>query len=258
MDKLDDKLDAAAIVLPGVEVRVVERCTSTNDLLLREPHTVLLAAEEQTAGRGRRGRRWHSAPGAGLTFSLGRRIRRPARELAALSLVAGVAAARSLRALGVHRAALKWPNDLVVDGAKLGGILVEARTAGGSRSEGSYAVIGLGINCRRTPGLAARLGRDVAFVNDFAAVCRNEILQRTGAALLAAIDAFEAGGLEALRAEWEAMDAHAGQRLRVRLAGGRVVSGVAGGLAEDGALRLVTRRGVRAVRSGRVVSARAQ
>src|SRR5678815_1226990 len=136
-----DKLDGAAIVLPGVEVRVVERCTSTNDMLLKETHPVLLAAEEQTAGRGRRGRRWHSAPEAGLTFSLGRRIRRPARELAALSLVAGVAAARALRALGVRRAALKWPNDLLVDGAKLGGILVEARTPASSR-EGSYAVIG--------------------------------------------------------------------------------------------------------------------
>ena len=252
-----DKLDGAAIVLPGVEVRVVERCTSTNDLLLKETHSVLLAAEEQTAGRGRRGRRWHSARGAGLTFSLGRRIRRPSRELAALSLVAGVAAARALRALGVRRAALKWPNDLLVDGAKLGGILVEARTPASSR-EGSYAVIGLGINCRRTPGLAARLGREVAFVDDFVEVPRNKILQNTAAALLAGLDAFEAGGLEALRAEWEAMDAHAGQRLRVRLANGRVVSGVAGGLAEDGALRLVTRSGVRAVRSGRVVSARAQ
>ena len=252
-----DKLDGAAVVLPGVEVRVVERCTSTNDLLLKENHAVLLAAEEQTAGRGRRGRRWHSAPGAGLTFSLGRRIRRPARELAALSLVAGVAAARTLRALGVRKAALKWPNDLLVEGAKLGGILVEARTAGGRR-DSSYVVIGLGINCRRTPDLGARLGREVAFVNDFAAVSRNELLQHTAAALLAAIDAFEAGGLDALRAEWEAMDAHAGQRLRVRLAGGRIVTGVAGGLAEDGALRLVTRRGVRAVRSGRVVSARAQ
>src|SRR6185503_7682519 len=137
-----DKLDGAAIVLPGVEVRVVERCTSTNDLLLEETHTVLLAAEEQTAGRGRRGRRWHSARGAGLTFSLGRRIRRPARELSALSLVAGVAAASALRALGVRKAALKWPNDLVVEGAKLGGILVEARTAGGRGRDGSYAVIG--------------------------------------------------------------------------------------------------------------------
>jgi BirA family transcriptional regulator, biotin operon repressor / biotin---[acetyl-CoA-carboxylase] ligase len=252
-----DKLDGAAIVLPGVEVRVVERCTSTNDLLLKETDTVLLAAEEQTAGRGRRGRRWHSAPGAGLTFSLGRRIRRPARELAALSLVAGVAAARALRALGVRQAALKWPNDLLVDGAKLGGILVEARTSGGSRKQESYAVIGLGINCRRTRGLAAKLGREVAFVGDFIAVSRNEILQATASALLAALDAFEAGGLQALRAEWEAMHADAGKRLRVRLADGRVMSGTAGGLAEDGALRLVTRNCVRAVRSGRVVSARA-
>src|SRR5262245_46488580 len=107
-----DRLDAAAIALPGVEVRVVERCSSTNDLALKEAkNPMLVAAEEQTAGRGRRGRRWHSAPGAGATFSLGRRIRRPVRELAALSLVAGVAAARALRALGVARAALKWPND---------------------------------------------------------------------------------------------------------------------------------------------------
>jgi len=255
-----DRLDSAAIALPGVEVRIVERCTSTNDVLLREPggEPMLLAAEEQTAGRGRRGRRWHSAPGAGLTFSLGRRIRRPARELAALSLVAGVAAARALRVLGVREAALKWPNDLVVGGAKLGGILVEARPPGNSRSQGSYAVIGLGINCRRTRGLAAKLGREVAFVGDFIAVSRNEILQGTATALIAALDGFEAGGLDALRAEWEAMDAHAGQRLRVRLADGRVITGVAGGLAEDGALRLVTRNGVRAVRSGRVVSARAQ
>src|SRR5687767_15853605 len=125
-----DRLEAAAIALPGVAVRVVERCTSTNDLALKAQSPVLLAAEEQTAGRGRRGRRWHSAPGAGLTFSLGRRIRRPARELAALSLVAGVAAARALRALGVRQAALKWPNDLLVDGAKLGGILVETRSQG--------------------------------------------------------------------------------------------------------------------------------
>jgi len=101
MDHASDRLDAAAIVLPGVEVRVVERCASTNDLALRGrfPSPVLIAAEEQTAGRGRRGRRWHSAPGAGITFSLGRRINRPARELAALSLVAGVATARALRAL---------------------------------------------------------------------------------------------------------------------------------------------------------------
>jgi BirA family biotin operon repressor/biotin-[acetyl-CoA-carboxylase] ligase len=163
-----DKLDGAAVVLPGVEVRVVERCTSTNDLLLEENNTVLIAAEEQTEGRGRRGRRWHSAPGAGLTFSLGRRIRRPARELAALSLVAGVAAARALRALGVRQAALKWPNDLLVDGAKLGGILVEARTPGGSR-DGSYAVIGWASTAGARPASLPGCGATVAFVSDFVA-----------------------------------------------------------------------------------------
>ena len=243
-----DRLDAAAIVLPGVQVRVVERCTSTNDLLLEEiPQSpVLLAAEEQSAGRGRRGRRWHSARGAAITFSLGRRIERPVRELAALSLVAGVAAARALRALGAQ-VTLKWPNDLIAAGGKLGGILVETRS-------GNYAVIGIGINYRRAPGLQANVKQPMAFLD--LEVPRNEVIRRIGVALLEAIGEFERRGLDGLRDEWQAMDAHAGQRVRVRLADGRVVSGTASGLAEDGSLQLLTRRGVQSVRSGRVVSAR--
>lgn len=246
-----DALDAAAMAIPGVEVRVVARCTSTNDLLLKvaSQTPVLLAAEEQTAGRGRRGRRWHSARGAGATFSLACRVRRPARELPALSLVAGVAAARALRALGVGGASLKWPNDLVVHGAKLGGILVETR--------GSSAVIGIGINCRRSRGLRARVRRPVAFLEDYASLPRNRVIRDIAAALLEALDAFEARGFDALRADWEALDAHAGQRLRVRLADGRTVSGLASGLAGDGGLKLLTRAGMRAIASGRVVSARA-
>jgi len=243
-----DRLHAAAIAVPGVEVRVVERCSSTNDLLLREvPETpLLIAAEEQTAGRGRRGRRWHSAPGAGITFSLGRRIARPVRELAALSLVAGVAATRALRSLGAHQAALKWPNDLVVDGAKLGGILVETRS--------SHAVIGIGINCRSDAPVEARVGRKLAYLNS--SVTRNEVIQRIGVALVEAIDQFERNGLDALRGEWEAMHAYAGQKLRVRLADGRTLSGTAAGLGADGSLQLHTRQGMRSVTSGRVVSAR--
>jgi BirA family biotin operon repressor/biotin-[acetyl-CoA-carboxylase] ligase len=235
-----DRLDAAAIVVPGVDVRVVERCSSTNDVLLKaiSEKPVLLVAEEQTAGRGRRGRRWHSAPGAGVTFSLCRRVRRPVRELAAL---------------GVRAAGLKWPNDLVVDGAKLGGILVETR----SQSAAAHAVIGIGINCRNTPGLERRIKRQIAFLDEFASVSRNRLIQETALALLKALEAFEAGGLDAVRADWEAMDAHAGQRLRVRLANGRVLTGMADGLAYDGSLRLMTRAGLQTVRSGRVVSARA-
>jgi BirA family biotin operon repressor/biotin-[acetyl-CoA-carboxylase] ligase len=238
-----DKLDAAAIALPGVEVRVVDRCLSTNGLLnenVRRP--VLLAAEEQTAGRGRRGRRWVSPRGAGITFSLAAPVRRPARELGALSLVAGVAVARALRALGAS-VALKWPNDLVVGAAKLGGILVEAKNG--------VAVIGVGINCHRVAGFAERLKREVAFlgIDD-----RNRVIRAIALALLEALREFETRGFEA--ASWAAMDAHAGQRLKVRLADGKTLSGFSQGVFEDGALRLLTRSGVRAVRSGRVVSAR--
>ncbi len=250
-----DRLDGAAIAIPGVEVRVLARCTSTNALLLEEKNSrcVLLAAEEQTAGRGRRGRRWHSAPGAGLTFSLARAVRRPLRELAGLSLVAGVAVARALRALGVTRAVLKWPNDIMVGEAKLGGILVETRGSG----ETPRAVIGIGINCRRNSGLVLRVKRRLASLDQYIDVKdRNELLKKIVLDLLASLATFESQGLEPIRREWEAMDAHAGQKLRVRLADGRIVTGISAGLADDGGLRLTTPRGVRAVHSGRVVSSR--
>ena len=229
-----------------IELRKVERCGSTNAVLLSEGKPgVLLVADEQTAGRGRRGKRWYSAPGTGVTFSLSVRIAKP---VAGLSLVAGVGAARALRALGVSRVALKWPNDLVVDGAKLGGILVETR--------GKLAVIGIGINCRRDVALEAKLRRSLASLDQFIRVDRDRIIHAVGASLLEALATFETQGLEPLRIEWEALHAHAGERLRVRLANGRVVTGLARGLDRDGGLQLETRAGLRAVQSGRVLSAR--
>jgi BirA family biotin operon repressor/biotin-[acetyl-CoA-carboxylase] ligase len=242
--------------LPGVEVRVVERCDSTNTALLAARYSgpLLLAAETQTAGRGRRGHRWESLP-QGITFSLARLVARPRRELAALSLVAGVAAAKALRSVGVSRAALKWPNDLLVDGAKLGGILVETRMRGNT----PLAVLGIGINYRRNPALARRLRRPLASVEEMVSPPppRSRIILRIAQALLEGLQAFEARGLEAVKDEWQALHAHAGQRVRVRLADGRTLSGIATGLDRDGALRLETRSGLRAVSSGQVLSARA-
>ncbi|MEO8717133.1 MAG: biotin--[acetyl-CoA-carboxylase] ligase [Burkholderiales bacterium] len=237
-------------------MRVLERCASTNAALLaaRLTRPVLLAADEQTAGRGRRGRRWYSAPGCGALFSLGLPLRRPARDLGGLSIVAGVAAVRTLRALGASDAALKWPNDLLARGAKLGGILVETRAQGA----GSAAVIGVGINHRDAHRLAARLRRGVVALEDILKPLpeRNAVIGALVRELLAALRAFDADGLGQFRDDWDALHAHAGQRLRVRLADGRQLAGIAAGLADDGALQLRTRYGLRSVHSGSVTRAR--
>lgn len=252
---MDDALNAARIVVPGIAVHVVQRCESTNAVLLAGEFEApcLLVAEEQTAGRGRRGRRWHSVRGASATFSMARVMRRPVRELAGLSLVAGVAAAQALRQLGIEQTRLKWPNDLVVGEDKLGGILVETRAAKG----GTLAVIGMGINCRQSAELQARVRRAVTSLDRFLPLpSRNGVIGAIAQKLAPALDRFEAVGLEPTRGEWEALDALAGQRMRVRLADGRVLAGVASGLAEDGGLRLRTARGLRSVHSATIVAAR--
>jgi BirA family biotin operon repressor/biotin-[acetyl-CoA-carboxylase] ligase len=188
-------------VIAGVEARVVARCASTNSALLAErpPHRVLLVAEHQTAGRGRRGRRWLSAPrGAALTFSLAAPLARPLRELAPLAPAIGVALSRVLRQAGVRGVGLKWPNDLMVGGAKLGGILVETRAAGAA----TCVVIGVGINFAGAP----RLKRRVACVADFARIERNALLRACAVALADAVDRFERQGFAPFARDWQRFD----------------------------------------------------
>ena len=111
----------------------------------------------------------------------------------------------------------------------------------------------MGINCRRDAALERRLRRPLASLDQFIAVDRNAVLEHVATSLAATLEVFERHGLEPLRREWQTMDAHAGARLRVRLADGRVVSGVARGLDALGGLRLQTSAGLRAVRSGQVL-----
>jgi BirA family biotin operon repressor/biotin-[acetyl-CoA-carboxylase] ligase len=260
MDRLDSAKIASHMHVPGLEVRVVQRCRSTNALLLQEKsaHPVLLAAEEQTAGRGQRGRRWRSARGAGATFSILRRMHCAPQLLSGLSLAVGVAAARALRALGAGEVALKWPNDLLAGGkhagAKLGGILIETRIQGGKVS----TVVGIGINCRPVRALGARLRRSVTALDELmpSPPERNAVIGAVAREALAALEAFERSGLPAFADDWRSLHAHEGSRMRVRLADGRTLSGIAAGIAPSGALRLHTRAGTRDVASGRIISAR--
>jgi BirA family biotin operon repressor/biotin-[acetyl-CoA-carboxylase] ligase len=186
-----DRLAKEQIRVPGLEVRVVERCTSTNTLLREErsASSALLAAELQTAGRGRHGRRWRSTRGAGATFSIRQPMRCEQRSLAGLSVAVGIACARSLRRLGARGVALKWPNDLMINKRKLAGILIETRPA----RSGSIVIVGIGINCRRQPRLGMRLGRGVAALDEIVArpASRNEVISAVANEVLGALAVWE-------------------------------------------------------------------
>jgi len=265
-----DALDAAsirqALAAQGeaLAVEVLDLCESTNtELLARggESAPLMLLAEVQSAGRGRRGRRWQSPRGAALTLSIRWLFSGDASRLRGLSLTVGVAVANALRDLGAQGVALKWPNDLMAPNAaqkngvrgKLGGVLIETRSAAG----GIAAVIGAGINCRRVPGLDARLNRPVASLEELLdpLPARNEIAARLAAELARTLRTFESAGFEAFRDQWHSMHAYRGARLRVRAADGSVIAGIAEGVAPDGALLLRNRRGLRSIASGSVVRA---
>ncbi len=129
-------------------VNVVEATVSTNADLAEaaragEPEGLVLVAEQQTGGRGRLDRQWESPPRAGLTFSVLLRPSLEAAQLSLLPLIAGLATVEAVLAVGKVEAMLKWPNDILVDGGKLGGLLVEL--------VGGAAVIGIGLNVSTRP-----------------------------------------------------------------------------------------------------------
>jgi len=209
----------------------------------------VLAAEWQTSGRGRRGRVWHSAPGAALTFSMLWRFQQGAAVLAGLSLAVGVAMMRALAALGVEGAGLKWPNDVLWRGRKLAGILIEMQ---GDTLGPSAAVIGIGLNCRLPDVLVNRIEQPVA---DLATACgaapeRNHVLALLLTELERVLDAFARDGFAPLREEWQRHHVHQRRPVRLKLPDGGAVSGIADGVADDGALLLVTAKGPRRFHSG--------
>lgn len=142
-------LDAALLTASspwGVAVRVLGETASSNDAVLRlgeegAPEGTLLFAEHQTAGRGRLGRLWDSAPGLGLWFSLLLRVPVSDATIPSLSSFAAVALVRTLREIGTRGASIKEPNDVLLGGKKVAGILIETRTGASS-----FAVAGIGLN----------------------------------------------------------------------------------------------------------------
>ena len=229
---------------------------STNaDLLahtdLPTGHFDFLAAEFQSAGRGRRTRSWIAPPGGAICLSLSWSFASLPAAIGALSLAVGVCVLRALERLGIAGVELKWPNDLVAREAKLGGILAELRA---EATGPAFVVIGVGLNVSLGASILDRIQATGTQATDLAALTgavpdRNTIIAALLAELVAGLLQFERFGFDAFATEWRAADALVGKPVRVNVDGGNV-TGHARGIDIDGALCVQTREGLQRFLTG--------
>lgn len=232
-------LDPGARQVP-VDIEALFEIDSTSHYLLDalaadSIHGRAVLAEYQSAGRGRRGNRWLAAPASGLCLSLGWHYESTPASLTCLSLAAGVAVAGALRGEGCRGVQLKWPNDVLVDGAKLAGILIESHAQGAGPCD---VVIGVGVNVRMPEQLERTLDRRVTDLERVLAPVRpsrNRLAARLINALVAMLKQYGSDGFISFLEAWRDLDYAAGREAVLQLPGqqttGRVV-----GIDENGLL----------------------
>ncbi len=246
--------DQISTLAPAFEVEAVQQTESTSaDLLLRvrqaQPERPLLrAALFQSAGRGRHGRRWLANAGNALLFSLAVPMAADGARIAAATLACGIGAAEALRAAGAP-VSLKWPNDLMFDGRKLGGVLCElALDSQGKRT----LVVGVGINLHLDAGTRDSIGQPAAALDQTTAPLAQaeELIGSVANAVLDALHLYDRHGFVPLQPRFMALFAQRDQRVDLLELGSRVASGRALGVDGDGRLLLDTPQGLRVCSSG--------
>jgi BirA family transcriptional regulator, biotin operon repressor / biotin---[acetyl-CoA-carboxylase] ligase len=226
---------------------VVWSVGSTNTVLLARPNppngsSEVILAEYQTAGRGRRGKPWVAPPGGSICLSFSWHFRNVPEDLGSLGLVIGVCELRALRKLGVTHAKLKWPNDLLVEDKKLGGILIELR----AESDGpAYVVVGIGLNVALGAPLLEKIAETGIEPTDLVTAgleqpSRNAVAGAVLDACLQGLLEFERGGLRPFLDDWRDADALRGRMVNIRGAAGDVARGLARGIDLHGALLVET------------------
>ena len=246
--------------MPAASLIVLDEAASTQleaRNLLKAGHAgpAWVLARMQTAGRGRRGRRWASTPG-NLTCSLLLIEETPAARLAGLSFVAALAAHKAICALALKAGLpqlqdalmLKWPNDLLLDDRKLGGVLLESEPAGGGRTA---VIAGFGMNLAHAPqgpGLrwpAACLARYGLKLEP------EEVIGPLNDSFMRWRDVWRRSGFAPVRKAWEKRAWGLGRMIAFNTGRGRI-EGLFRGLGEDGALLLETKNGTESFHAGDV------
>ena len=253
----------SALILEGLEPALrkklrglsIESSLDSSNLALRrlpleEQHAAVILAEHQTGGRGRRGRQWHSPFARNIYLSMGWKFENSVSELGCLSLVTALATARALSRAGLEGHRVKWPNDLLLDGRKLCGCLVEVQ---GDSQGPCHAVLGVGINVHM-PATASTAGIDQPWTDvhsQLPACSRNQLAALLLEELLTGLDLFVRKGFAPFTGSWEEMDGLRGQTIEV-YSGDKVLKGTASGINASGALLLDTGKELLTLYSGEV------
>ena len=241
-------------------LEVVWSVGSTNTVLLSRANppngsSEVMLAEYQSAGRGRRGRTWVAPPGGSICLSFSWTFKDVPEGLSALGLVIGVCELRALHGLGVTHAKLKWPNDVLVDDRKLGGVLIELRAEQGGPA---CVVIGIGLNVALGAPVLEQIAAAGNAATDLVSAglsqpSRNAVAGRILDACIRGLLDFEREGLRPFIEDWRDADALRGRMIDVRGASGEVAHGLARGVDLHGALLVETLdEGLRKFVSGEV------
>jgi len=240
--------------LRGLEIHSAIGSTSDRLLTLADAGSIdgmVCLAELQTKGRGRRGRTWHTPLGGSLALSAGFNIDRSLADLGGLSLVAGLALIDSLQHLGLGSLALKWPNDLLLGGAKLGGILIELKTAPAGQSA-TQVIIGIGLNLQLPARVRDAIDQEVTDLSAAGKrIGRNDLAAQVIGNLIDYVQQFETGGFAPMREQYDVHhrmhDRHCEVRIGTRRVHGRVL-----GVTNFGELEMQTDAGYQVFRGGEV------
>lgn len=258
-----DLLDVEAIqrqlpvLHPPFNVQLHMSLPSTNQTLMQQHQSIhgeVVLAEVQTAGRGRLGRKWQSPFGQNVALSLGWNFAGGAAALEGLSLVVGLALTQALVDLGVQQVKLKWPNDILVDGKKLAGILLEMR---GDATGPCHVVIGMGLNVHLTHKDKIDQSIDQPWVSLTQlgyGLTRNDIVARILLRLNQHLCVFVQHGFAAMRDQWQQHHYYQDKSVQLLLPG-RQVEGICRGVNQVGAL-VVESNGVLKAYSGGEISLR--
>jgi len=236
------------------DLHVFRSIGSTNTFLMEQwpkqnCHAWICLAEAQTQGRGRRGRQWVSPFGCNLYMSIGWQYLKTSGGLEGLSLLVGLKVAETLRELGLVNVGLKWPNDLLVEGRKLGGILVEIVLRPHNKLG---VVIGMGINLRLPDGRAQLIDQPFTTVAEHLPdITRNLLAAKLLDNLLPALSRFQVDGFARYRHAWSQLDVFSNQQVEIRQ-GNDLIHGTSMGVDSHGNLMLQTRTGLATFGAGEV------